>query len=334
MERDQRGPEQGAVEGCTDMNGHRKLLASFAALVAVAGIGFTSGATAHAAGPPPRTLTVGNCIDGVSYPTIQSAVDAANPGDTVNICPGSYAEGSGQPGSNAVTITKSLTLAGAGADQVTIKPRNNGGQIAEDNPDIRDGKGDIIAVTGTSSAPVTVHISGVTVDAAGVYATAGVVFVDAQGSIDHSHVTGLDTDESANGYQVPGGFRSNQFGYGVAQVSTAQPPSEQVLTLDHTRVDHYNALGVLVTGAGNNATLTNDQIIGRNLCQNYNDPSAGGPTVIDGDCEATGDTVSSNLVNGSGSPVQSVYAPTPANDPYPLGDHAENNQNLRLAAGV
>src|SRR5215468_4476682 len=350
------------------MNGRRKLTASFAAVLAVAGIGLTSGAPAHAAGTPPQTLTVGNCSDGASFATIQPAVDAAHAGDTVKICPGTYVEGSGQPGSDALTITKSLTLVGAGAGQVTIKPRNNGGQIAEDKPDIRDGKGDIIAVTGSSGSPVTVHISGVTVDAAGVYAAAGVVFIDAQGSIDHSHVTGLDTDESANGYQVPGGFRSNQFGYGVAQVSTAQPPSEQVLTLDHTRVDHYNALGVLVTGAGNKAVLTNDQIIGRNLCQNYNDPTAGGPTVIDGDCEATGgsnpippplplttgplfgqdgvrvtdgasvrmtgDTVSSNLVNGTGAPIQSVYAPTPNNDPYPLGDHADNNQNLRLAAGV
>src|SRR5215831_8653754 len=204
MEQDQRGPEQGAVEGRTDMNRRRKLTASFAAVLAAAGLGLASGAPAHAAGPP-RTLTVGNCSDGVSFPAIQPAVDAAHPGDTVSICPGTYAEGSGQPGSNALTISKSLTLAGAGAGQVTIKPRNNGGRIAEDSPDIRDGKGDIIAVTGTSGSPVTVHISGVTVDAAGVYATAGVVFIDAQGSVDHSRVTGLDTDESANGYQTPAG---------------------------------------------------------------------------------------------------------------------------------
>jgi len=205
------------------MNGRRKLTASFAAVLAVAGIGLTSGAPAHAAGSPPRTLTVGNCSDGAYFATIQSAVDAAHAGDTVKICPGTYVEGSGQPGSDALTITKSLTLAGAGAGQVTIKPRNNGGQIAEDKPDIRDGKGDIIAVTGSSGSPVTVHISGVTVDAAGVYAAAGVVFIDAQGSIDHSQVTGLDTDESANGYQVPGGFRSNQFGYGIALSSVSRP---------------------------------------------------------------------------------------------------------------
>ena len=50
------------------MNGPRKLTASFAAVLAVAGIGLISSTSAHAAGPPPRTLTVGNCIDGVSYP--------------------------------------------------------------------------------------------------------------------------------------------------------------------------------------------------------------------------------------------------------------------------
>jgi hypothetical protein len=163
----------------------------------------------------------------------------------VKICPGTYVEGSGQRGSSALTITKSLALVGAGAGQVTVKPRNDGGQIAEDSPDIRDGKGDIVAVTGTSGSPVTVDISGVTVDAAGVYATAGVVFIDAQGSVSHSRVTGLDTDESANGYQTPGGFRSNSYGYGIAQVSTAQSAGEHVLTIAHTRVDHYNALGVL-----------------------------------------------------------------------------------------
>jgi hypothetical protein len=161
----------------------------------------------------------------------------------------------------------------------------------------------------------------------------------------------------------------------------------RTLTIDHTRVDHYNAIGVLVDGATgdyspytlpgtplvpsgieNRAVLTDDQIAGRNLCQNYNDPTAGGPAVIDGDCQAsggstpippplplttgplfgqdgvrvtagasvqmTGDTVSSNLVNGTGSPVQTVLAPTPNNDPYPLGNYATNNQNLRLGAGV
>ena len=50
--------------------------------------------------------------------------------------------------------------------------------------------------------------------------------------------------------------------------------------------------------------------------------------------EMSGDTVSSNLVHGENRPIGSVFAPTPNNDPYPLGNHAENNQNLRLGAAV
>ena len=67
-----------------------------------------------------------------SFARVQDAVDAAHPGDVVAICPGTYPEGSGAPGTNALTIMKSLTLKGAGADLVRITPRPPaGGQIAD-----------------------------------------------------------------------------------------------------------------------------------------------------------------------------------------------------------
>ena len=50
--------------------------------------------------------------------------------------------------------------------------------------------------------------------------------------------------------------------------------------------------------------------------------------------QVTGTTISSNLVHGANAPIGSVLAPTPNNDPFALGNHAENNQNLRLGAGV
>ena len=66
------------------------------------------------------------------FTSIQAAVDQAAPWDTVVICAGTYVEQStptggnnspSQAGSkNGLTITKPLTLKGAGASKVTIKP--------------------------------------------------------------------------------------------------------------------------------------------------------------------------------------------------------------------
>ena len=47
------------------------------------------------------------------YPTIQSAIDAANPGDKIKVLPGTYPE--------QITISKSLTLIGTGAKVTIIK---------------------------------------------------------------------------------------------------------------------------------------------------------------------------------------------------------------------
>jgi pectin methylesterase-like acyl-CoA thioesterase len=47
------------------------------------------------------------------YPSIQSAVNAANPGDTVKVRPGTYAE--------QISIDKNLTLTGAGAGSTIIR---------------------------------------------------------------------------------------------------------------------------------------------------------------------------------------------------------------------
>jgi hypothetical protein len=386
---------------------NRKLGIAFA--ITLATLGIASGAQGKVLGGSaasvvaPATLTVDNdrkdCPN-AAYRTIRSAIGDANPGDTIFVCAGTYAEGPGTPGSAALIIQKSLTLTGAGADLVTVEPKSVGDKrIVGDDPSLRSYEGDIASVLGQVRAPITVDISGITFDANGVYATAGVVFSDASGSLNRSRVTGLDIDESAGGYSTPGGFRSNHFGDGVAMVTRAAPTASanqfptslRTVTIDHTRIDHYNAVGVLVDGSTSDYTpgqptplvasgvriraiLTSDQIAGRNSCQNFNDPTVppagvSNPTVIDGDCQASGsgangihpplpltdgplfgqdgvrvtagasvqmigDTVSSNLVHGTGAPVGSVFSPTPNNDPYPIGNHADNNQNLQLGGGV
>ncbi len=193
-----------------------------------------------------------------AYDSVQDAVDDANPGDTVSICPGTYTEGTGAAATNALTITKSLTIRGAGADLVKIQAQRStpsGGQIAAGSPNIRDGVGNIVTIAGGSAVPITVDISGVTIDGNGVYSEVGVLYLDAQGSLVRSRVTDVVTSEDNAAFNFPGGYRSNNFGYGIAQVTaaTSPPPGAppRPLLIDNTRVDKYNKLGVLIDGATN-----------------------------------------------------------------------------------
>ena len=197
-----------------------------------------------------------------AFTSIQAAVDAAAPGDTIAICKGNYVEGSGAPGTNALTITKNLTLKGAGADFVSISPKAAplvGGRILEAEPDLRNGVGDIVAIVGTPTQPLTVNISGVTVDGydpAGraVAVEAGILFLDAKGSVKNSHVTNVVTSEGDNAYTRAGGWRGEQPGIGIAQTSTAMlapVDGSRRLEIDRTRVDKYNRVGVLIDGAQN-----------------------------------------------------------------------------------
>jgi hypothetical protein len=319
---------------------------------------------AHAA-----TLSVdddGQDCPAAAFATIQAAVDAAAAGDTVAICPGTYAEGSGQSGTNALTITRNLTLKGAGADLVRIRPRRTtatSGQIAEASPDIRNGVGDIIAVNGETAFPVTVNISGVTVEGNGVYVEAGIVYLDAQGTISRSRVTGIVTSEAADAYNtVPGGWRGPQYGYGIAQVTAAPtaPGGAGVRTLSilNTRVDKYNRVGVVFDAANNdgepvvNSGIDNrgvvnaSEVVGRALCQNYaangNCSAPGlvttGPLFgqdgirVSGGARAliTGSSITQNLTNGTNAPVRQTFSANGTETNPGTAGH----ENLWRSAGV
>jgi hypothetical protein len=293
-----------------------------------------------------------------AYTSVQAAVDAANDGDTVVICKGSYAEGTGAPGTNALTITDSITLKGAGADLVKITPKANPlvrGSILEDTPDLRNGVGDIIAIVGTPTQPLTVNISGVTVDGYDpdgreVAVEAGILFLDAKGSVVRSRVTNVVTSEGDNAYTRPGGWRGPQPGIGIVQTSNAllsPVDGARKLIIDRTRVDKYNRIGVLIDGSQNDTfpvvasgtinwgVITASQIIGRTECVNYAGTGSCGNVGLlttgplfgqDGlrvtsGSYATVDSslISQNLVNGTGAPTRNSDA---------------NNANLTMGAGV
>jgi hypothetical protein len=307
------------------------------------------------------------------FTMVQAAVDAAAPGDTIAVCPGVYVEGSGAVGTNALTITKDLTIKGAGADLVAIEPKRStptGGQIAEASKDIRNGRGDIVAAVGATAVPITVNISGVTVDGNGVFAEAGVVYLDAQGELARDRVTHIVTSISNPAYELPGGYRSNQFGYGIAQVTAAQTApvgaGPRALVIDHTRVDEYNKVGILISGATgesapltssgvvNSAVLESDQVIGRVQCLPFNTPTPppyvlGGagatPTnQLPGNCSSvglttTGPTYGQDGVRVSGGAKVAIKDTTIAQNlvngaAAPAYGATTNNENLSLGAGL
>ncbi|MEV4420936.1 Ig-like domain-containing protein [Patulibacter sp. NPDC049589] len=295
------------------------------------------------------------------YTSIQSAVDAAAPGDTVTVCAGDYVEGPGTVGSNALLINKDLTLKGAGADLVHISPKASstaGGRIMETTPDLRNGLGDIVAVVGAPTRPISVNISGVTVDGfdpadTPVAVEAGVVYLDAKGSISRSRVTNLVTSEADTAYQQDGGYRGTQPGVGIVQTSAtrnAQSDGTRTLKIELTRVDKYNKYGVLIDGATNDTPpltpsgvinrgeITASQIVGRTQCINYlGTGSCGSRGIVDnlvtgplfgqdgvrvtsGARAQIADTlISQNLVNGTGAPVRGSTT---------------NNANLLLGSGI
>ena len=328
-----------------------------------------------APGASAATLSVdddGAQCPGAAYAKIQPAIDAANNGDTIAVCPGVYVEGNGGVGNNALTIAhKSLTIRGAGADLVAIQPKRStptGGQIAENTPNIRNGIGDIVSIIGTKPLPVTVNISGVTIDGNGVYVEAGVVYRDGGGTMSRVRVTDIVTSESNTADAVPGGYRYPFPGIGIAQVTsgTGTPSARPPLVISQSRIARYNQTGVLIDSATNDippltastvtnsAVLTGNQIVGRTQCSAFNTPTPppyvlGGPAAtpalqLPGNCATVspttvGPTFGQDGVRvTAGSTVAITDATISANLVHgtgaPTPNSATNNANLPLGAGV
>jgi hypothetical protein len=339
----------------------------------LAALALVSGSVVFASAAQAATLAVDD--DGVecpaaAYSSIQAAVDAARPGDTIAVCPGDYAEGTGAIGSNGLTIQKSLTIRGAGADLVRVTPKAStpvSGRILEDGTaSLHNGVGDVVAVVGAPENPISVDISGITVDGhtpvgTPVVVEAGILYLDAEGTLDRDRVTHVVTSEADEAYNAIGGFRASQAGYGIAQSSNAilaPVDGTRLLTISNTRVDKYNRIGILVdgsrdetatpvvgSGAINRAALIGDQIVGRTECSNYagsgNCATVGllttGPLFGQDGVRATSNArvtivdslISQNLVNGTGAPTRSTVSGSGTVTP-----NATNNANLRLGAGV
>jgi hypothetical protein len=150
-----------------------------------------------------------------AFTSVQSAVNQAAPWDTVVICPGLYLEQStptsgnnspSQTGSrNGLTITKPLTIKGAGANKVTIRPAAAlAPTLAGTAPYLRDGGGNVVTVSRQSLGASDdnenfLDLSGVTIESPDLSAEAGVAFFNTSGRIANS-VIGTIKPTAAYGY--------------------------------------------------------------------------------------------------------------------------------------
>ncbi len=200
------------------------------------------------------------CPD-ASFTSIQTAVDAAAPWDTIAVCAGVYQErsapvnGPGNPVAdgalNGLTITKPLRIKGAGADAVTIMPDQSLATLAGSAPYLRDGGGNVITVSrqslgSTDTTELFVDISGVTVTSGTVFAEAGIAYFGAAGRVSESIVGPLRTAGS------PAELAANPHGWGIVRTGLIQGVGpgtvETELTVANSVVTGYQAGGILFDG--------------------------------------------------------------------------------------
>lgn len=131
------------------------------------GLAMTASRPAHA------QLTVGGCVKGTTYSTIQSAVDAAASGSIIKVCPGGYAE--------QVVINKPLTLEGFiqnGAEGAFVFPPA-GGVVQNDSPYAPQ-----VLVKNTSGVTIiNLIVDGQNAAPCGVIPMVGIEFHNASGMV-------------------------------------------------------------------------------------------------------------------------------------------------------
>jgi hypothetical protein len=209
------------------------------------------------AGPPPTTLVVDNdgkaaVVDGVvncgaegfAYPTIQSAIAAATPGDTVFVCPGTYEE--------QVTIrTPGVTLEGSDIGQTVVKPTT----LSLTAPSLFSGQplAYIILVDGVSGVTIknlTVDGSsatGIPCDPSGFI---GIFYRASSGTITGVKVTSIK------------GPLACQHHLGIFVQSGYGPHLKSDVTITDSTVEDYGKNGITCNEAGTRCIVAGNTVTG------------------------------------------------------------------------
>ncbi len=228
--------------------------------------------------------------------TIQGAIDAASAGDTINVAAGTYPE--------QITITKSLTLIGAGEGTTTIISPATRALSVTQGANIHDYLLAAYALSGT----IDVRVEGFTLDVNGLNKTTGTARLDGVFFRDvkdtGGSMAGLFASTIHNFAATP-----DYESWGVAAYG------DSLLTLNDNTISDYTRDGVLVVGG--NVTISNNTVTGSATPLNginiqdvtagaitgntvtghtRSDPWAAGGIVT---WASTGLTISGNHVNGN-----------------------------------
>jgi hypothetical protein len=211
------------------------------------------------------------------YSSVQAAINDASPGDVVAICPGTYEEGPDtvpHAGANAVSIAKMLTIRGAGASKVTIKPKPTIASLLGTTTNYRNTTGAVIGVY-RSGVRTLVDISGVTVEGGVTTVGSAVKFFNAEGSLTGSvirNVAPLNAAQQGYGVVVASNLVADRLPVRVAGNAISGYAKAGVV-LDSTQA--APALGVLaatinnntITGAGTQVQTPQQGVLATGLVQ-------------------------------------------------------------------
>ncbi|MHB1361703.1 MAG: OmpL47-type beta-barrel domain-containing protein, partial [Thermoleophilia bacterium] len=200
--------------------------------------------------------------------SIQGAIDAASPGDSINVAAGTYSE--------AVTVNKSVHLTGAGIVSTII-------QAPPTLPVASDINSVVVTVVGSG---VNAEISGFTIAGPGPSGCGSIkaaIFV--RGSADAN----IHNNRIADARDNP--FSGCQNGLGII-VGRQADATTGTATIANNEIVSYQKGGVLVDGAGSNAAITGNTVTGAGtttvIAQNGIQISRGATATL------TGNTVTGN----------------------------------------
>ena len=198
-----------------------------------------------------QTVEVGHCKILPSYPSIMQAVNAAVPGETIYVCPGTYSE--------QVVLTQAVSLRGAtdpgknlGAPVIAVP---NGGLLANATS---LATGNPIAAQVLVKNATGVVINGITVDGTnnGLSSCAtdlvGILYQNSSGTITKTNVINEVLDHADSGCQAGLGIFVQSGNVGASTV-----------TISGNHVENYQKNGITGNEAGTTVTITGNQVVGQ-----------------------------------------------------------------------